>query len=227
MGGGGFTMEPENRMLDSYVLSSSRKEKPYICFLPTASGDNLEYIHSFYEHFENRKCFPSHLSLSYPPTSDLEDYLLDKDIVYVGGGHTGQMLARWKVSGLDKILKKAWNQGVLLAGVSSGSACWFEEALTDSVPDKLTPEKCLGFLKGSTCSHYNNPERRPTFHQLIRTGEMYNGIGVDNSAALYFEGRQLIEAVCSVRSRAAFFVRKDGERTIEEKLPTAYLGLRR
>lgn len=220
-------MEPENRMLDSYVISQSGIEKPHICFLPTASADNLEYIHSFYEHFERRKCFPSHLSLSYPPTSDLEDYLLEKDIIYVGGGHTGRMLARWKVSGIDKILEKAWKQGILLAGVSSGSACWFEEALTDSVPDSLTPEKCLGFLKGSTCSHYNNPERRPTFHQLIRMGDMYNGIGVDNSTALYFENRQLIEAVCSVRGKAAYSVRRDGERTIEEKLPTAYLGLRR
>lgn len=226
MGGGGFTMEPENPLLDNYVLGRAGKEKPHICFLPTASGDNLEYIHSFYEHFDPRPCIPSHLSLSYPPTDDLEDYLLEKDIIYVGGGHTGRMLALWRVSGLDIVLRKAWEVGILLAGVSSGSACWYEEALTDSIPDTLTPEKCLGFLKGSHCAHYSNPERRPTFHQLIRMGEMYNGIGVDNFAALYIVDFQVEEVVCSRRNAAAYTVRKECERTIEEKINARFLGLR-
>jgi dipeptidase E len=224
MGGGGFTMEPENPLLDEYVLSQSAKENPAICFLPTASSDNEEYIAMFYRYFTTQTCRPSHLALSEPPTSDLEDYILEKDIIYVGGGHTTRMLVQWKITGLDAILKKAWELGILLAGVSSGAACWFEEALTDSVPDRLTPEKCLGFLKGSCCAHYDNPKRRPTFHRLIRSGKMRSGIGTDNFAALHIINSQVKKVVGSRPGAAAYRVRKEGKQTVERVLRPIYLG---
>jgi peptidase E len=224
MGGGGFTMEPGNPLLDEYILSQSPVEKPAICFLPTASSDNEEYIEMFYEHFMPRPCSPSHLALSCPPTTDLESYVLEKDIIYVSGGHTTRMLELWKRYGLDVVLKKAWQQGILLAGVSSGSACWFEEALTDSIPDRLTPEKCLGFLPGSHCAHYDNPERRPTFHHMIRTGKMRAGMGADNFAALHFVDRQIKRVVCSRLGAAAYQVRKQGDRAEEKAMRAFYLA---
>jgi peptidase E len=219
MGGGGFTMEPKNPLMDEYVLSQSPKEKPRICFLPTASGDNSGYIRDFYNYFPTLVCHPSHLALSEPHTDDFESYIQDQDIIYVAGGHTTRMLTLWKNSGLDIILKKAWERGILLAGVSAGAACWFQGALTDSVPGKLSGEKCLGFLKGSFCAHYDNPGRRPTFHRLIRTRELPNGIGVDNFAALHFEGQQLIQVVTSRPGVSAYTVRKEGERTVENPMP--------
>jgi len=224
MGGGGFTMETINTLLDDYVLRSSNREKPKICFLPTASGDNPEYIGMFYNSFLTRHCQPSHLELSNPPSSDMESFLLEQDIIYVGGGHTSRMLSMWKTYGVDKILKKAWDMGILIAGVSSGSACWFEEAVTDSVPGSLTPEKCLGFLKGSHCAHYDNPERRPAFHKYIRTGAIRSGIGVDNFAALHFFGIDLKRVVCSQPHATAYYVRKTDDRTEEKKLYSYYLG---
>lgn len=224
MGGGGFTMEPGNPLLDEFVLSQSPKSNPAICFLPTASGDNEEYIDMFYDYFLTRPCRPSHLALSEPPTNDLEDFILAKDIIYVGGGHTTRMLVEWKLAGLDVILRKAWEQGIILAGLSSGSACWFEEALTDSVPDTLTPEKCLGFLKGSSCAHYDNPERRPTFHRLIRSGKMADGIGTDNFAALYILDSQIKKVVSSRPGADAYIVRKEGEQIVETPLWSVYLG---
>lgn len=224
MGGGGFTMEPGNPLLDAYVLSQSPRKNPHICFLPTASGDNSEYIQDFYDFFTTQSCRPSHLALSNPPTTDFEDYLLEKDIIYVGGGHTSRMLALWKTGGLDVILKKAWRQGVLLAGVSSGAACWFEHALTDSVPGKLSAEKCLGFLSGSFCAHYDNPGRRPGFHQAIRTGELRGGIGVDNSAALHVIHRRIDKIVASRPTAAAYSVRKELEKTVEKPRNAFYLG---
>jgi peptidase E len=224
MGGGGFTMEPGNPLLDEFVLSQSPKKNPAICFLPTASGDNEEYIEMFYDCFIIQSCRPSHLALSEPPTRDLEDFILGKDIIYVGGGHTTRMLVEWRLAGVDVILRKAWEQGIILAGLSSGSACWFEEALTDSVPDALTPEKCLGFLKGSSCSHYDNPERRPTFHRLIRSGEMVDGIGVDNFAALHILDTRIKRVVSSRPWAAAYIVRKEGKKIVETPLWSAYLG---
>ncbi|WP_349288079.1 Type 1 glutamine amidotransferase-like domain-containing protein, partial [Pseudoalteromonas sp. BZP1] len=108
LGGGGFSMEPKNTLLDTYVLNQSRKVKPKICFIPTASGDSDNYISRFYNFFEKQNCTPTHLSLFKPPTRDLESFILDKDIIYVGGGNTRNLLVLWKEWGLDNILKKAW-----------------------------------------------------------------------------------------------------------------------
>lgn len=224
MGGGGFTMEPGNPLLDEYVLSQSPRENPYICFLPTASGDNLGYIQYFYDYFGTQPCQPSHLALSNPHTNDFERYLLEQDIIYVGGGHTARMLALWKTYGLDIILKKAWEKGILMVGVSAGAACWFEQALTDSIPGKLTGEKCLGFLKGSFCSHYDNPGRRPKFHRLIRTGELRAGMGVDNFAALHLVGEQIQKVVGSRPGATAYSVRPEKKGTRETPMKSVYLG---
>lgn len=223
MGGGGFTMERGNHLLDEYVLSQAPIEKPHICFLPTASGDYSGYIRDFYAHFSTQDCFPSHLALSEPHTDDFESYILEQDIIYVAGGHTTRMLTLWKNSGLDIILKKAWEQGILLAGVSAGAACWFEGALTDSVPGKLSGEKCLGFLKGSFCAHYDNPGRRPTFHRFIRTRKLPDGIGVDNFAALHFVGYEVKQIISSQPDASAYTVRKEGERTVETPMRSLFL----
>ena len=51
-GGGGFSMEPDNPLVDDYILSQSDKVKPNICFIGTASGDSKDYIDRFYKGFE-------------------------------------------------------------------------------------------------------------------------------------------------------------------------------
>lgn len=226
MGGGGFSMEPGNPLLDDYILSQCPVKKPKICLLPTASKDHLDYILGFYELFNTRKCFPSHLSLTDPALScqNLEKDLLSNDIIYVTGGHTGYMLALWKARGLDIILKKAWQRGILLAGVSAGASCWFEIGLTDSRPGRLSGETCLGFLKGSHCAHYENKGRRPTFHRLISKGKLPDGIGTENFAALHFIGDKLEKVVASRPGAAAYTIRKGAGRINEEKITGTWLG---
>lgn len=127
LGGGGFSMEPDNPLLDLYILKQAKKAKPKICFIPTASGDSDNYISRYYNFFNQQDCKPSHLSLFEPLTRELESCILEKDIVYVGGGNTKNLLALWKEWGLDAILRKAWDEGVILAGLGAGSICWFEE----------------------------------------------------------------------------------------------------
>ena len=121
MGGGGFSMEPDNPLLDHYILKQAETANPKICFLPTASGDSEQYISRFYSFFNDQNCDPSHLSLFNPPSRDLESFVLEKDILYVGGGNTKNLLALWKEWGLDSILRKAWEEGVILAGLSAGA----------------------------------------------------------------------------------------------------------
>jgi dipeptidase E len=224
LGGGGFSMEPENPLLDRYILKQSGKANPKICFIPTASGDSDSYISRYYNFFEKEHCQPSHLSLFKPPTRDIEGFLLDKDILYVGGGNTKNLLVLWKEWGLDLILKKAWEQGILLAGISAGSICWFEEGVTDSYGDGLEPLKCLGFLGGSNCPHYDGEaDRRPAYHRFIESGEVQAGIAADDGAAVHYIDRD-IHKVISSRPDAKAYKVYFKEKVHETELETTFLG---
>lgn len=224
MGGGGFSMEPDNPLLDLYILKQTNKTRPKVCFLPTASGDSDRYIAKFQHAFEQYSCEPSHLSLFRLPTDDLESYVLEKDVIYVGGGNTKSMLALWNEWGLDRILRKAWEQGVVLAGVSAGSICWFEDGLTDSYGGKWEPLKCLGLLKGSFCPHYDSEtETRPTYQKYILAGAMQAGYAVDDGIALHFIGTELSKAVSSRPNSKAYYVKSHNADCLEEEIETIFL----
>jgi len=224
LGGGGFSMEPENPFLDQYILKQAKKITPKICFLATASGDSENYISRFYQFFEKQDCQPSHLSLFNPPTRDLERFLLEKDIIYVGGGNTKNLLVLWQEWGIDTIIRKAWEQGIVLAGISAGSICWFEEGVTDSYGDGLEPLKCLGLLKGSNCPHYDGEsERRPAYQQLIATKRITPGIATDDGVALHFIDQELSHIVSSRPNAKAYKV-NDDQNITEIALATKYLG---
>jgi dipeptidase E len=224
MGGGGFSMEPENPLLDQYVLDQSGKSNPAICFIPPSdvTGD---YFVRFYSAFTKLNCRPSHLSLFQPPTADLESFILEKNIVYVGGGNTRSMLALWREWELDRILRRAWGEGVLLCGLSAGSICWFEQGVTDSIPGSLTALRCLGFLPGSNCPHYDGEvERRPAYHRLIREGLLQGGYAADDGVALHFIGTELSHVVSSRPSAMAYRVSLDSGSVVETMLTPEYLG---
>ena len=224
MGGGGFSMEPENPLLDEYFLRQTGKRNPSVCFASTATGDADGYIVKFYAAFNKLNCKPSHLSLFRPP-SKLEAFVLAQDAIYVGGGNTRNLLALWREWRLDRILRNAWRQGVVLGGISAGSICWFEQGLSDSVPGKLTVLPCLGFLKGSNCPHYDGePKRRPTYRSLIARGRMKNGLGADDGVALHFVGRRLLRVVSSRPDASAFRVRRGRNKAGEERIAPDYLG---
>jgi dipeptidase E len=224
LGGGGFSMEPENPLLDKYILNQSSKTNPKICFIPTASGDSADYISRFYQFFEKQQCQPSHLSLFKPPTRDLEGFLLDKEIIYVGGGNTKNLLVLWKEWGLEVVMRKAWEQGVILAGISAGSICWFEEGVTDSYGDGLEPLECLGFLKGSNCPHYDGEvDRRPSYQNLISFNKIKPGIATDDGVAIHYIEQEIGKIVSSRPNAKAYKVYY--EKQVEEvELETEFLG---
>ena len=225
LGGGGFSMEPENPLLDLYVLQQSGKINPKICFIPTASGDSDNYISRYYNFFNKQICIPSHLSLFKPQTRDLESFLLENDIIYVGGGNTKNLLILWKEWGLDTILKRAWEQEIVLAGISAGSICWFEEGVTDSFGDGLEPLTCLGFLKGSNCPHYDGElNRRPAYQNLVAKSKIKPGIATDDGVALHYIDQKLSEIVSSRPNAKAYKVYFD-EEIKEVELKTKFLGV--
>lgn len=163
MGGGGFSMEPENPRLDDYVLSLVRGPRPKVCFLGTASGDDYRYIVRFYTAFTSERCHPAHLRLFDRTEADLRSFVLAQDVIYVGGGSTSNMLSVWRVHGLDVILREAWERGIILSGLSAGAVCWHEAGPTDSFGPMLQPLRdALGFVPGSFCPHYDaEPKWRP------------------------------------------------------------------
>jgi peptidase E len=220
MGGGGFSMQPENLALDRYVIKQTGKKRPKVCFLPTASGDAEGYCYKFYVASTQLDCHPSHLSLFRLPTADLESFILEKDALYVGGGNTKSMLALWGAWGLDDILRKAWQRGVVLAGLSAGAICWFEQGVTDSVPGHHTALPCLGFLRGSCCPHYDGePERRPSYHRLLTEGKIAPGLALDNDAAAHYVGDSLRRIVTSRPVAKAYVVERTKDGVSERALP--------
>jgi dipeptidase E len=56
-------MEPENPLLDEYVLSFARRADPRVCFVPTASGDAVTYVAGFYRAFARLDARASDLPL--------------------------------------------------------------------------------------------------------------------------------------------------------------------
>ncbi len=225
MGGGGFSMEPDNPLLDNFILGLTGNPKPKVCFVPTAAGDHEGYTQSFYAAFPAERAEASHLALFHRTVPDLRAFVLSQDVIYVGGGNTVSMLAVWRAHGLDVVLREAWEAGVVLCGVSAGALCWFEAGSTDSFGNGLAPLRDgLSFLPGSLCPHYDGEaERRPTFQQFVADG-LPNGYGIDDSAALHFVGTELVEAVSSVPTARAYRVERQEDTVVETPLKTRFLG---
>jgi len=229
IGGGVFTMEPgeEVSKIDRFFIETIAMPKPKICFLPTASGDSPGYIQSFYDAFANFRCAPAHLSLFAPPTADLESFLLEHDAIYVGGGNTLCLLGVWSAWGLGPILRKAWEHGVVLGGVSAGAMCWYAEGLTDSIPGQFSRLPALGFLAGSFCPHYDSePMRRPALHQYIRQRTLSDGIALDDGLALVYRSGELSSAVTVVPGARAYRVTGIADAVKETEIPTMPLAAR-
>jgi peptidase E len=227
--GGNDISEPYNPRLDDHILQLARerrgRERPRVCFVPTASGDSEAYVAGFYAAFA-RRSEASHLSLFGRTIVDLEAFVLEQDVVYVGGGNTANMLAVWRVHGLDRILASAWEAGVVLAGTSAGSNCWFEGSTTDSFGPLAALPDGLGFLPGSHSPHYDSePGRRPTYQRLVAEGALPDGHAADDGAGLVFDGTELAEVVASrVGARAYRVVRGLDGQAVETELPVRYLG---
>jgi len=180
-------LEDDDFKLEQYLLEQTNKKNPRVCFLATASGDNPSIYDTYYEVMKKFECVPSHLSLFSGTSPDLRSQLMNQDLILVHGGNTRNMLTLWKDWGVDLLMREAYESGIVLAGWSAGSICWFEEGVTDSVPGSLSKLNCLGFLKGSNCPHYDGEmERRPAYHRLLLEGKIKNGVAADDRVGLHF-----------------------------------------
>lgn len=229
LGGGGLRSSGPDRLIDDYVLSLAGVPTPRVCYLPTAGGDRDASIVDFHATFAGRPVVASHVSLFRRDGEDLAGLLLGQDVIYVGGGNTANMLAIWRIHGLDAILRTAWERGIVLAGMSAGSICWFEAGTTDSFgPDLRALHGGLGFLPGSNCPHYDSePGRRPLYQRLVGLGPpdgLPAGYAADDHVGLRFAGRELREVVSARPGAGAYRVERVDDRVVETRLAVRELA---
>ncbi len=221
--GGGF-----GEAFVRYMASLTGKERPRLCFLPTAAADREERMVRWF-----RSCAPlnvvpfaqeSFIS-SYSMTESWEEVFLSMDGIVVSGGNTLNQQAIWRAQGIDQVLREAWDRGIVLGGSSAGSLCWFEEGTTDSRPREVSKIDCLGLLKGSHSPHYDSEEvRRPTYHRMIRSGELKPGYACDNDAGIYFRDNEVKRVVATRPEAKCYHVSLvDGE-VVERVLEPEMIG---
>jgi dipeptidase E len=223
IGGGGFLAEPRNYALEKYILDQTGKDRPNVLMIPTARGDDAEYVAKFHAAFGELGATTLHLPL-FHRTPDIRSVVLAQDAIFVGGGNTKSMLAVWREWGLPEVLKEADASGIVLGGQSAGAICWFEQGVTDSWADRLRPLDCMGWLPGSCCPHYDGEvERRPAYHALVQSGEVQPGYAIEDTVAIHFRYGRLERVLSKKAGARAYHVSIDGAAIRETPLDVTLL----
>jgi len=200
-------------------LSGAHGRKPKLCHLGTAGGDQRWFNARVDEagvvagvDVTNLNLFPM------PSVDDMLGHLLDQDVVWVNGGSVANLLAVWRVHGLDEIFRQVWEAGVVLGGVSAGSICWHIGGTTDSFgPDLRAVTNGLALLPYSNGVHYDSEEqRRPLFQKLIGDGTLPAGYATDDGVGVLYRGTEMVEAVSEVAGKGAYFVERGADGTVVE-----------
>jgi dipeptidase E len=218
VGLGGHCDSPDQTaLLYRHILAATGRSRPRVLHVPTATGDAAEGIVAFYERCAGLGEL-SHLRFHPWPPAGLRELALTQDAISVGGGNTANMLAVWRAHGFDRILREAWESGVVLFGASAGMICWFEAGVTDSFGpglDGLRDGLCL--LAGSACPHYDGETmRRPRYRELV-DGGFPEGIAADDGVGLHYLGTELHEIVTCRPGATAYRVTRAGEERLDAR----------
>ena len=210
------------------ALQLTGRDRPRVCYLGTAVGDSVNGTGAFYGAMALTPARPSHLALfTMPSVEDPREHLLAQDLIWVGGGSVANLLAVWRVHGLDRVMWEAWEAGIVLAGVSAGSICWHVGGTTDSFgPELRAVTDGLALLPYSNGVHYDSEEqRRPLFQRLIAEGALPPGYATDDGVGLHYVGTEMVEAVTDRPGAAAYRVERgrDGS-TVETRLEPRLLA---
>ena len=216
IGGGGFTHETDES-LDQFVLNQVNLKNFKIGFLPTASKDDQKKIDLFYKRFDNNYLQLSHFTLC-SKIEGFKDWILNKDIVYVGGGNTSYMLEIWKKNNLIEIFKEAYNKGIILSGVSAGAICWFDWILSDSEGIGLKAIRGINLISGSCTPHSSKNERLKKFKNDIENSKMPKGIAIDDGVAVLFIDGKPTEVYSSRKNHDAYFIDKNKKISLKEHI---------
>ena len=216
IGGGGFGRTLGGLKIEKYIISLVKKSRPKICFIPTASGDNDLYKLNFYRAFSKLNCITSHLDF-FSRTENIEKKVISQDIIFVGGGNTKSMLAVWREWNLHKILKIAYEKGIVMSGVSAGAICWFDKGITDSFAEKLEIIDCLGIIDGIACPHYDEEEEREPFvKEIIKKQKINSCICIEGNCALHINNDFNYKSINFGKNKKSLKIYKDNNKFIKE-----------
>src|SRR3954453_12247316 len=203
-------------------------DRPRVCYVGTASGDNDNGTSGFYRAFAGSDARVSTLDLfSMPNVPDVRAHVLEQDVVWVGGGSVANLLAVWRVHGLDVVLREAWEAGVVLAGVSAGSICWHVGGTTDSFGLELQAvTDGLALLPYGNGVHYDSEQRRrPLLHRLVADGTLPASYATDDGVGLHYRGTELVEVVADRPDVAAYRVERGPDaQAVKTRLEPRLLG---
>ena len=218
IGGGGFGRSLGSLEIEKYIISLISKKRPKICFIPTASGDSSLYKLNFYRAFSKLDCITSHIDF-FSRTENLEEKVLTQDIIYVGGGNTKSMLAVWKEWNLHKILRDAYEKGIVMSGVSAGAICWFDKGITDSFAKELSLLDCLGIVNDIACPHFDEEkEREPYVNDLINKKIIKSCICIEGNCALHIKNDFEYSSIDFVNGKKCYRVFKENNNIKKEIL---------
>ena len=214
IGGVGVTPESDES-LDHFILNQLKKTKNNIGFLGTASKDDNEKVEKFYKKFDNSNSQLSHFKLT-SSVNGFSDWLLSKDLVYVGGGNTSFMLEIWRKNNFEQVFKIAYEKGIILSGVSAGAVCWFDWILSDSMGQGFKPLKGINILEGSCTPHSSNIERINEFEINIKNNKLPRGIAIDDGVAVVFIDGKPTEVYSTINNQSAYFLDKNKKTNLKE-----------
>ena len=214
IGGVGVTPESDES-LDHFILNQLKKTKNNIGFLGTASKDDNEKVEKFYKKFDNSNSELSHFKLT-SSVNGFSDWLLSKDLVYVGGGNTSFMLEIWRKNNFEQVFKIAYEKGIILSGVSAGAVCWFDWILSDSMGQGFKPLKGINILEGSCTPHSSKIERINEFEMNIKNNKLPKGIAIDDGVAVVFIDGKPTEVYSTVNNQSAYFLDKNKKINLKE-----------
>lgn len=223
-------MKPGNTLLR--MLELTGKERPRVCFLLTASGDNAQYLARSYAAMSDTNCDVTHLQLFTQPNAPVMDRIMESDVIWVGGGSVANLLALWKLHEVDVALTAAYDAGKIIGGVSAGSICWHQGGPTDSFGAQLrTVTNGLGFLPYGNAVHFDSEEqRRPLAHSLISQGTFEKIYATDDGVGILYENEIPIEVIvdsttANPETRPAAYLLANIDGTVHEtRLPPGLIS---
>ncbi len=226
VGGGGFLLFDTRWLQERYILSQVRAtpgRTPRVLFLGTASGDAERAQLNAIKTFTALGCEADTLAFfPYDMKRDYAQAVQDADLIYVGGGNTVGMIAVWREFGFDTALRKAYDQGTVLAGISAGANCWFQNYITDSIPGGGIRQG-LGFIQGTYCPHLDSEAWRQPMLAACEAPAWGGGENV----LIRFEDGVMAQAVHSMpahlKSAPMCRVRELGDAELRECVPRALL----
>jgi peptidase E len=211
------------------ALELSGAERPRVCLVMTASGDASLYLTSLYSALADSGCDVDHLALFPQPNRRPADALGAADVMWVGGGSVANLLALWRLHGVDEAMADAWQRGAILAGVSAGSICWHAGGPTDSFGIELrNVDNGLGFLPYGNGVHYDSEkQRRPLLQRLVGEGTLPLSYATDDGIGILYEGTDPVEVVADLEPSedgpAAYRVERVGGEVVETRLAVGRL----